>query len=226
MRYAYFTGVETPDYIFAFNQSVTAGIIPTNDGAACVFVGSPSERPSEGRAQALAGMADRRPDTDIAFARMLADASPLIAGQVSAATRVSPYRGTPGLPGFLRRAYGAGWALVGDAGYHRDPISAHGITDAFRDAELLARALHATLAGEADEVGTLSGYQVVRDEYTLPVSRQPASSPATAGTGPAPSSCSVEWARPGGRGGHAGARLPPWPGDVAGTGTGGEPRAA
>src|SRR5262249_47822145 len=33
-----------------------------------------------------------------------------------------------------------GWALVGDAGSFLDPLSTHGITDALRDAEMLARA--------------------------------------------------------------------------------------
>jgi 2-polyprenyl-6-methoxyphenol hydroxylase-like FAD-dependent oxidoreductase len=59
-----------------------------------------------------------------------------------------------GAPGFLRRATGDGWALVGDAGYFKDPLTAHGITDAFRDAEILARAV---LAGDTD------AYQPTRD---------------------------------------------------------------
>ena len=54
--------------------------------------------------------------------------------------RVGRLRGFPGRPAFLRRPYGPGWALVGDAGYFKDPLTAHGITDALRDAELLARA--------------------------------------------------------------------------------------
>jgi flavin-dependent dehydrogenase len=41
----------------------------------------------------------------------------------------------------MRQSHGRGWALVGDAGYFKDPITAHGISDALRDAELLARAL-------------------------------------------------------------------------------------
>jgi flavin-dependent dehydrogenase len=41
----------------------------------------------------------------------------------------------------MRRATGRGWALVGDAGSFKDPLSTHGITDALRDAELLARAV-------------------------------------------------------------------------------------
>ena len=57
----------------------------------------------------------------------------------------------------MRRAWGPGWALVGDAGYFKDPITAHGITDALRDAELLARAI---VRGTD---GALAGYQAARD---------------------------------------------------------------
>ena len=67
-------------------------------------------------------------------------------------------------PNHLRRAHGAGWALVGDAGYHRDPVTGHGISDAFRDAELLAAALDQALRGEADETTALADYQRQRDQ--------------------------------------------------------------
>jgi len=59
--------------------------------------------------------------------------------------------------GFLRRSFGPGWALVGDAGYFKDPITAHGITDALRDAELLSRAV------ARDTESALSEYQETRD---------------------------------------------------------------
>ena len=52
---------------------------------------------------------------------------------------------TPETRGFFRVAGGPGWALVGDAGYHKDPITAQGMSDAFRDAELLADAVDAAL---------------------------------------------------------------------------------
>ncbi|MFO1026115.1 MAG: hypothetical protein U1E70_13070 [Acetobacteraceae bacterium] len=65
-----------------------------------------------------------------------------------------------GRKGFLRQASGPGWALVGDAGYFRDPITAHGITDALRDAELLARAV---VTGRPEE------YATVRNELSLPL---------------------------------------------------------
>jgi flavin-dependent dehydrogenase len=50
-----------------------------------------------------------------------------------------------------RRAHGPGWALVGDAGYHRDPVTGHGLSDAYPDAELLAVAPHRTLRGDTDD---------------------------------------------------------------------------
>ncbi|TIW72413.1 MAG: hypothetical protein E5V53_32890, partial [Mesorhizobium sp.] len=43
--------------------------------------------------------------------------------------------------GYIRQPHGPGWALVGDAGFFRDPITSHGISDALRDAETLARAI-------------------------------------------------------------------------------------
>lgn len=67
----------------------------------------------------------------------------------------------PGLTGYLRDAAGPGWALVGDAGYFKDPITAHGITDALRDAEILARVV--TAGGP----GAVSRYQAERDELSL-----------------------------------------------------------
>src|SRR5260370_5256629 len=57
--------------------------------------------------------------------------------------RVEQIRGTATLPNFFRKPYGDGWALVGDAGYHKDPILAQGISDAFRSAQWLAYAVHA-----------------------------------------------------------------------------------
>jgi flavin-dependent dehydrogenase len=74
----------------------------------------------------------------------------------------------PGLRGYLRRAYGPGWALVGDAGYFKDPITAHGITDALRDAELLAHAVERGL-GLRDEAAHLAAYQAERDRLSLPL---------------------------------------------------------
>jgi 2-polyprenyl-6-methoxyphenol hydroxylase-like FAD-dependent oxidoreductase len=72
-------------------------------------------------------------------------------------------------PNLLRQAHGPGWALVGDAGYHRDPVTGHGLSDAYRDAELLAAALHTALRGDTDDDTALLGYQYRRDRALRPV---------------------------------------------------------
>ena len=69
-------------------------------------------------------------------------------------------------PGFLRTAYGPGWALVGDAGYFKDPITSHGLTDALRDAELLASAIVSALTGGVDETAAMAAYQATRDRVS------------------------------------------------------------
>jgi 2-polyprenyl-6-methoxyphenol hydroxylase-like FAD-dependent oxidoreductase len=88
---------------------------------------------------------------------------------VRAATAASGVRTFTGRPGFMRRASGAGWALVGDAGYWKDPLTAHGLTDALRDAELLAGAVLASASGEMCEADALGAYQATRDRLSVPL---------------------------------------------------------
>jgi menaquinone-9 beta-reductase len=71
--------------------------------------------------------------------------------------------GFGGRTGYLRQSWGPGWALVGDAGYFKDPLTAHGITDALRDAEFLSRAV---VDGGQD---ALAGYERSRDRLSLPL---------------------------------------------------------
>jgi 2-polyprenyl-6-methoxyphenol hydroxylase-like FAD-dependent oxidoreductase len=78
--------------------------------------------------------------------------------------RSDRFRGTVRLPNFFREASGPGWALVGDAGHHKDPILALGISDALRDAELLAGAAGDGLAGRVPLGSALAGYGRRRDE--------------------------------------------------------------
>ena len=74
--------------------------------------------------------------------------------------------GTGVLPNFLRKPYGPGWALVGDAGHHKDPVGGLGIMDAFRDADLLADALDAGLSGRRPLDEALGGYEQRRNAAT------------------------------------------------------------
>jgi 2-polyprenyl-6-methoxyphenol hydroxylase-like FAD-dependent oxidoreductase len=94
------------------------------------------------------------------------EASADTAERVAAATAPAGVRTFPGLAGYVRRAWGPGWALVGDAGYWKDPISAHGLTDALRDAELLARAVVAWKTGGIPEREALTGYEAERNRLS------------------------------------------------------------
>jgi flavin-dependent dehydrogenase len=109
-----------------------------------------------------------RHDIDGHFHAML-DLAPEFAERVGAATRETKYVGSAQLPGYFRVPYGPGWALVGDAGYHKNPITAMGINDAFRDAELLAGAIDDALAGRRPYDEALGDYQQARDAEALPV---------------------------------------------------------
>jgi len=92
-----------------------------------------------------------------------ADGFPGLGERLRAGRREEPFYGTADLPNFFRKPFGDGWALVGDAGYHKDPYMALGIADAFRDAELLAAAVDAGLSGREPLPAALAGYQAARD---------------------------------------------------------------
>ena len=155
-HYAYYAGPAWQGHEFFVADGSLAGVFPTNDGEACIWVCNPARHADQvrGRSTSLAG----------AFDEMLVEAAPELAARLRGARRTSPVRGTVRLPNHVRQAFGPGWALVGDAGYHRDPVTGHGISDAFRDAELLAVALHSALRGELYETAALAGYQRRRNE--------------------------------------------------------------
>jgi 2-polyprenyl-6-methoxyphenol hydroxylase-like FAD-dependent oxidoreductase len=149
--YRYLDDLPPEGYEWAYGPGAAAGLIPTND-ATCVFVAT-----TPARLRQL-----RRDGSEQAFRTVLATAAPTFVERVAAASHVSNLRGWAGAPGFLRRCWGPGWVLVGDAGYFRDPITTHGMSDALRDAELAADALLAVLSG-APEKAALSAYERMRD---------------------------------------------------------------
>ncbi len=151
--YGYYRGLPCRGYEWAYRTSGMAGLIPTNDGT-CVFVAQQPGRIGRHRAGLEAAVAD---------------ASPELAERLRVAEPTSPVRTFVGQPGYLRQPWGPGWALVGDAGSWKDPISAHGLTDALRDAELLAGATVRVLTGTAAEAEAFDYYQATRDRLTLPI---------------------------------------------------------
>jgi 2-polyprenyl-6-methoxyphenol hydroxylase-like FAD-dependent oxidoreductase len=143
--YGYFPGLQLTGYQWWYQPGIGIGAIPTNDGRHCVFAAISPQRLREGL---------RRVDRATMLNRVLRQADADLAEQVAAGHATEPLSVFSGRRGFIRQACGPGWALVGDAGYFKDPITAHGITDALRDAELLANAASA---------GALEQYQAVRD---------------------------------------------------------------
>jgi flavin-dependent dehydrogenase len=149
--YTYWSGVPMDGvelYVRDGNVIVAA---PTNDGLVVTIVFWRTEEFHAVRA-----------DVERSFLAAL-DLAPGLAERVRGGRRADRFRGTGRLPNFYRRPYGDGWALVGDAGYHKDPILAIGIGDAFRDAELLAEAIAS---------GDLAGYEQRRNELSAPSFQQ------------------------------------------------------
>lgn len=96
------------------------------------------------------------------------DQIPDVAERIAAAKRESKIYGAT-VPNYFRKPYGPGWALVGDAGYNLDFITAQGMQDAFRDAELCAAALDQSLAGAAPYDEAMERYRTARDERSIPM---------------------------------------------------------
>jgi 2-polyprenyl-6-methoxyphenol hydroxylase-like FAD-dependent oxidoreductase len=140
-------------YEWAYGDGAAAGMIPTNDDLACVFVSTTPERMRTLRQQG----------TERAFAELFEVAAADHLPRLRMSTPTGRMFGWAGVPGFVRRSWGPGWALVGDAGYFKDPITAHGMTDALRDAELLANAVVEAVSGARPEPQALAAYQQQRD---------------------------------------------------------------
>lgn len=145
--FGYFDDFVIDGFQWYFGKNTAAGAIPTNDGQTCVFVSA-----------AASEYANIFQESQSAGFRTLAEAnSKSLAARLDQASLAGKLRGFIGCPGYFRQSYGDGWALVGDAGYFKDPMTAHGITDALRDAGLLADALTGA------SVNDLALYQSWRD---------------------------------------------------------------
>ncbi len=153
--YTYVAGLASNAFEFHLAPGAFTGVFPTHDGEACVWICRPTAALGSVRAAGAGRVA--------AFLGELDACAPDLARRVRAGGVEAPVRGVADLPNHIRRPHGPGWALVGDAGYHRDPITGHGITDAFRDAELLATALDAAIREPATEADAMATYHRTRD---------------------------------------------------------------
>jgi 2-polyprenyl-6-methoxyphenol hydroxylase-like FAD-dependent oxidoreductase len=146
--YTYVKDIPNQGYRWYFDRGAFAGLIPTTGGEHCLFASSApnsflrwfGKDPYQGAMN------------------MLSIWEPSLAAKLAQQGVADRVRRFAGAPGHIRECAGPGWALVGDAGYFKDPATAHGITDAFLDADRLAAAL-------IKATGDARAYQAERDQY-------------------------------------------------------------
>jgi len=155
--YNYWSAVENPAAEIHFTDMGGVIAFPTNDGQACIAVGGPSEF-----------FREFRKDIPTNY-RKIVGYVPSLEARMQHAKAEEKYIGTNDQPNFFRKPYGPGWALVGDAGYHRDFVTGLGITDAFRDAELLSTALDEGFSGRRVLDEALADYESTRNDIAGPL---------------------------------------------------------
>jgi len=156
--YTYWTNVEnTGAHIYMFEDLQRGMLIfPTNDGKTCIAAGGTIDQ-----------FHDFRSDIEGNYLQLV-DRIPGLRAQIDRGER-EKFIGTADQPNFFRRPYGDGWALVGDAGYHRDFFTGLGITEAFRDAEYLSEAIDAGFAGREPLHDALAEYERKRNDIAEPL---------------------------------------------------------
>jgi 2-polyprenyl-6-methoxyphenol hydroxylase-like FAD-dependent oxidoreductase len=153
--YGYWSGLANDGFQWVFRPDACAGLIPTNDDQTCVFAASTPSRIGRGGMNVLH--------------EVVRAGAPDLDDRLASATSPRGVRTFGGAGGYMRVPWGPGWALVGDAAHWKDPIGAHGLTDALRDAEILARAVIAIATGSATESEALDDYHRTRNRLSLPL---------------------------------------------------------
>jgi 2-polyprenyl-6-methoxyphenol hydroxylase-like FAD-dependent oxidoreductase len=156
--YAYWAGVPTQGVEFYVRHGRDILVFPTHDGLTCIWAGRSHD-----------DWDTYRKNVEKTYLEIIGLA-PSLAERLKSSRQVSPFKGTSKLLNFYRRSFGKGWALVGDAAYHRDPLPGMGIGDAFLGAQLLADALADGLADDGARLDcSLAAYQSAFREKTMPI---------------------------------------------------------
>ena len=150
--FSYWSGVPNDGLEIYLRQRRVIFAFPTNHNMFSIFIGWPVEEFQRVRADIVGN-----------FMRVL-ELVPPLAERVRLGRREERFYGSGDVPNFFRKSHGPGWALVGDAGCHKDPFTALGICDAFRDAELLANAVDEGLSGKRPIEETMADYEKQRNE--------------------------------------------------------------
>jgi flavin-dependent dehydrogenase len=154
--YSYWSGLRT-DGFEAYQRGDRAfAAWPTNDGLTLLIAGWP-----------YAEFESSRKDVEGTFQAAI-DRAPEFAARLREARREERFAGMA-VPNYFRKPFGPGWALVGDAGYNKDFITAQGIQDAFRDAEHCVDALDEAFTGRRPYDEAMTAYQSARDSHVMPM---------------------------------------------------------
>jgi flavin-dependent dehydrogenase len=154
--YTYWSGLPVDGFEIVIRPDRGWGTFTTNDGLTLLVVGWPYAESTAYKA-----------DVEANYLKTL-ELAPEFAARVRAATREERFYGGS-VPNFFRKPFGPGWALVGDAGYTKDPITAQGISDAFHDAELCSIAVDQAFNGGRSFDDAMSVYHRTRDARVLPI---------------------------------------------------------
>ena len=154
---AHWSGVPAEGIEFYLRERRALIACHTNDGLTIVLVGCPYDE-----------FFEFRKDVEGNYVKSL-DLAPEFAERVRNGKREERFLGTADTTNFFRRPYGHGWALVGDAGYHKDPSTAQGISDSFRDAELLSEAIDQGFSGHRPLEDALADYETKRNAAVMPM---------------------------------------------------------
>ncbi len=150
--WTYWEGLEKESLVRTYRKSRRHPFSwPTHDGLSIVGVAWPTDAFPAGNPE----------QTDRSVFEAFDDVDPEFAEQLRGARRADRWL-TGAVPNFLRTSHGPGWALVGDAGATRDPITASGITHALLGAELLADAISEGLSNRP-MAQAMADYTVRRD---------------------------------------------------------------
>lgn len=153
--YAYFADMAHDSYAELYLGGGRAMFVfPTNDGEVCLGVEFTADQFKDFRNDIEGNM-------QAAFATV-----PSLGERTAQARRTSRLMGLSPHDSFYRKPFGAGWALVGDAGYYRDPLLGQGINDALRDAEAIAGALHGVFTGAQEWAPAMDAYEQQRNAAT------------------------------------------------------------
>ncbi|MGH8793286.1 MAG: NAD(P)/FAD-dependent oxidoreductase [Stackebrandtia sp.] len=134
--YSYWADVPAALELYEEQGAWTAAVA-THDNATLVLTYFPQSRFKEVRA-----------DADRAHIDQVRASAPDLYDRLAGKEQIERLRGTGDQQNFMRQAAGPGWALIGDAGHHKDSITARGISDAFLQAETLVRRVDGRLDGD------------------------------------------------------------------------------